>query len=206
MAPADEDEVHLYLSGNLGGSFAKGRSSRSLAGTPNIGSDQDEDVFGGGALGVHYDRGNIGLRVELEGQAARGYKFETKTGPGGSVTLYSTAKTWTMFSNVWLDFPITDCFSFFGGGGVGFQVTDLESHVPGLVREKSHDDTTFAWQTGGGVTVSATDWLSFDVGYRFIDLGEPDLKFRFAPSGSKLKMHMQSHDLVLGIRANYFSF
>jgi len=91
--PADEDNFHLYISGNVAGSFAKGRSSGSVAGFPNVGNDQDEDVFGGGSLGLHYDASPVGLRVEVEGQAGRGLTLYTGYGPGGIAPFRTTTNT-----------------------------------------------------------------------------------------------------------------
>ena len=189
----------------MAGGFTKGRSSGSIAGFPNSGSDRDEDVFGGGSLGLHYDGGPVGVRAEIEGQAARGLDLETNVGAAGAFTLHTNINTWAMFGNIWLDFPITEAVSIFGGGGMGVAVTDMTSVTVGG-GDKTRDDTTWAWQAGGGVSIAATDWLTFDTSYRFVDLGEPDLKFRIAPFPSDLEMHLQSHDVMLGVRMNFFSF
>jgi len=204
--PADDDNFHLYLSGNVAGGFTKGRSSGSIAGNPNRGNDRDEDVFGGGSLGLHYDASPVGVRVELEGQAGRGLDLRTKWGPLGIGTLHTNVNTWAMLVNGWLDFPITESFSIFGGGGLGFAVTDMTSVALGEGGDKSRNDETFAWQVGGGISIAATDWLTFDTSYRFVDLGQPDLKFRAAPFPSDLEMQLVSHDVMLGIRMNFFSF
>jgi opacity protein-like surface antigen len=205
--PVDEDDFHLYLSGNVAGSFAKGRSSGSVAGFPNVGNDQDEDVFGGGSLGIHYDGSPVGLRFEMEGQAARGLDLDTSFGPGGVAPLSTTVNSWAMLWNIWLDFPITESISIFGGGGMGFAVSDMTTRVvPTALGGKTREDTTWAWQTGGGISVAVTDWLAFDTSYRFIDLGEPNLDFGVFPPPADLSMHLQSHDVMLGVRMNFLSF
>jgi len=223
--PADEDNFHLYVSGNVGGSFAKGRASGSLVDPvpfggavlfAQSGSDQDEDVFGGGSLGIQYDHSPVGLRVELEGQAARGYDLSTvlpvlAAPPGvvffGIPSAHTNVNTWALFGNIWLDFPLAESFSVFAGGGMGIAVTDMTTTLfsSGL-GDKTRDDTTWAWQAGGGVSIAATDWLTFDTSYRFVDLGEPDIKFRAYPLPSDLEMHLQSHDVMMGVRVNFFSF
>jgi opacity protein-like surface antigen len=223
--PADEDDFDLYLSGNVGGSFAKGRASGSIFQTlpdagvaifAQTGNDRDEDVFGGGSLGLHYHPGRVGIRAEIEGQAARGYDLGTDIDvtwlpPGigliGTPRLRTKVNTWAMFGNIWLDFPLTESLSLFAGGGVGFAVTDMTSGSSFFaVSDKTREDTTWAWQTGGGISIAATDWLAFDLGYRFVDLGEPDLKFRMLDAPSDLEMHLQSHDVTLGVRMNFLSF
>jgi len=204
--PADEDNFHLYLSGNVAGAFTKGRPSGSVDGWPNSGSDRDEEVFGGGSLGLHYDASPVGVRAEIEGQAGRGLDLETDWGPGGALTMHTNVNTWAIFVNGWLDFPVTESISIFGGGGLGFAVTDMTSNLFPGVGDKTRDDETFAWQVGGGISIAVTEWLALDTSYRFVDLGEPDLKFRAAPFPSDLEMHLQSHDVMLGVRMNFFSF
>jgi opacity protein-like surface antigen len=204
--PADEDNTDLYLSGNVGGSFGKGRSKGNIGIFPAFGNDEEEDVFGGGALGIHYHAVSVGVRVEIEGQAARGYDLTTGWGlPVFPLPLGTEVNTWAMFGNIWLDFPITESVSVFGGGGLGFAVTDMTTNLFGGFEGKARDETKFAWQAGGGVTIAPMDWLAFDLGYRFIDLGEPDLKIGWLPL-SNVEMHLQSHDVVLGVRMDFFSF
>jgi opacity protein-like surface antigen len=207
--PADEDNFHLYVSGNVAGGFPKGRAGGSIAGFPNNGKDRDDDVFGGGSLGLHYDGGPVGVRFEWEGQAGRGANLDTNWGPLGAGPMDTTVNSWAMLWNLWLDFPLTESFSIFGGGGMGFSVTDMTSKpafLP-LVGGATDGDTNWAWQVGGGISIKATDWLAFDTSYRFIDLGEPDLDYRGAvPFPSDLRMHLQSHDVMLGVRMNFLSF
>jgi opacity protein-like surface antigen len=200
--PAAEKNYHLYLSGMVGGEFAKGESSGSIAGVANFGKDNDEDVFGGGALGLHYDGSPVGVRVEFEAQAARDIDLNTL----GRFPLDSELHTWTMLGNIWLDCPITDVVSIFGGGGLGMAVTDMTTTIFYGVGDKTRNDTTFAWQVGGGLSFAATDWLTFDTSYRFVDLGQPDLKYRVYAFPSDLEMQLHSHDVVFGVRMNFFSF
>ena len=178
-----------------------------MAGFPNRGNDKDEDVFGGGSLGLHYYGGPVGVRAEIEGQAARGLNLNTRVGALGTVPLRTSVNTWAMFGNIWLDFPMGETVSIFGGGGMGLAVTDMTSNfIPAAIGGKTRDETTWAWQAGGGISIAATDWLTFDTSYRFVDLGEPDLKVTIAPFPSDLVMHLQSHDVMLGVRMNFLSF
>jgi len=204
-APADEDAFFLYLSGNAGGSFAKGDSDgyNFLGSFNNNGHDRDETAFGGGALGVGWRASDaVGVRVELEGEAARGYDFATKS-INGTLDYETNVQTWNLMGNIWLDFPITEMFSVFTGGGLGIGVTDIDT-TDFQVGGNSRDDTTFAWQVGGGFTVDLTDWLALDTSYRYIDLGQPDLTFN---GGNGLyELELTSPDVVMGVRFNFFSF
>jgi len=203
--PAEADDFFLYLSGNVGGSFAKGDSSgyNSAGGFRNTGDDRDETAFGGGALGIGWNASDaVRLRVELEGEAARGYDLATHS-IDNTLDYETNVQTWNLMGNVWLDFPIAEMFSIFTGGGLGIGVTDIDT-TDFFVGGKSRDDTTFAWQVGGGFTVQLTDWLAVDTSYRYIDLGQPDLNFRAGAGDYELEL--TSHDVVMGIRFNFFSF
>jgi len=204
-APVQADQFFLYLSGNVGGSFARGDSSgyNNAGGFRNTCDDRDKTAFGGGALGIGWNASDaVHLRVELEGEAARGYDLATRS-IDDALQYETNVQTWNLMGNIWLDFPVADRLSLFTGGGLGIGVTDIDA-TDFVVFGKSRDDTTFAWQVGGGFTVKATDWLAFDTSYRYIDLGQPDLNFRNGAGDYELEL--PSHDVVLGVRFNFFSF
>ena len=219
--PVEDEKFKLYLSGIVGFSWAKGEAdgeNQCCFGGPNqdnLGHDWDTTVFGGGALGLDSDLGPVGLRFEIEGQAARGYDMKTK-GPlqspldgdfqtENSPYLLST-NSWAMFTNFWLDLPVTDAFDFYFGGGVGFGVHDftLQQKTIGI-KDTSHDDLEFAWQVGSGFAYDVADWLTLDIGYRFARFGRVDI---YLPPrlGGEYELKLESHDAILGVRINYYSF
>ena len=181
----------------------------NLAGLfPNRGIDHDQDAFGGGALGIGWKASDVvGVRVEFEGEGGRGYDFTTLSCIFPQCPypyFYETnVQSYNLMGNIWLDFPLTDVLSVFAGGGLGAAVTDIDTS-DGTVSGRSHDDTTFAWQVGGGVSVNLTDWLALDTSYRYLDLGQPDLNF-FNGNGD-YELDLTSHEVVLGVRFNFLSF
>ena len=187
--PVEEDRFKLYLTGIVGYSWAKGEAGGQTTcpgcvvnvASKNSGDDWDNTVFGAGVLGFDSDLGPVGLRVEMEGQGGRNYKFKTD-GPTFSIEdddavlagdYKVDVENWGMFWNVFLDIPITDAFDLYMGGGVGFAVTNMDvSQSPTGFSDTSHDDLNFAWQVGTGMAYDVAEWLTLDLGYRYVDFGQ----------------------------------
>jgi outer membrane immunogenic protein len=219
--PVEEDKYKLYLTGIVGYSWAKGEAggdNRCCLGGNNVqvlssntGDDWDGTVFGGAALGIDADFGPVGGRFEVEGQGGRNYEMKTDGPfpPGDPLagTPYRLkAHTWAIFFNLFLDIPITENFDLYMGGGVGFGVHDYKVSIPAVgLSETSHDDLNFAWQVGGGMAYDVADWLTLDLGYRYVDFGTMDTDLPFPVFGDH-QLKLTSHDLILGVRLNYYSF
>jgi len=233
--PVEEDMFKLYLTGIVGYSWAKGEAGGhneccqvneffqffDRGPYSNTGDDRDGTVFGGAALGIDADFGPIGGRFEVEGQGGRNYKMKTDgpyVGPildevGDDVPFRHKVHTWAIFFNLFMDIPITDAFDFYLGGGVGFGVHDYNVSMQGTdiddfdfdFSETSHDDLNFAWQVGGGIAYDVAEWLTLDLGYRYVDFGTVDTDLPFPVFGDS-QLDLTSHDLILGVRFNYYSF
>lgn len=224
--PVEDDRFKLYLTGIVGYSWAKGEAGGQATcpgcvtniANKNSGDDWDNTVFGAGALGFDSDLGPVGLRVEMEGQGGRDYDFKTD-GPtfvdieplepvdsllAGDYKV--DIENWGMFWNVFLDLPITDAFDLYLGGGVGFAVSNMKvRQSPTGFSDTSHDDLNFAWQVGTGMAYDVAEWLTLDLGYRYVDFGQLDINLAF-PLGGDYELDLTSHDLILGVRINYYSF
>jgi opacity protein-like surface antigen len=231
--PVQEDRFKLYLTGIVGYSWAKGEADGDarcfvcdevvIISGKNSGDDWDNTVFGGGALGFDADLGPVGLRVEWEGQGGRNYDMDTD-GPSFTIPVVTIPElelaviesdydidigTWAMFWNVFLDVPITDAFDLYLGGGVGFGVHDFRVRLgngPLSVSETKDDELNFAWQVGTGMAYDVADWLTLDLGYRYVDFGQLDVDMSSLLLKSDYEMDLTSHDLILGVRINYYAF
>lgn len=54
--------------------------------------------------------------------------------------------------------------------GLGVASTDMILSEAGY-KDKKDDDATFCWNVGAGIGLDVNSWLSFDIGYRYIDAG-----------------------------------
>jgi opacity protein-like surface antigen len=210
--PVEEDRFKLYLSGILGFSWGDGAAGghQEFFGDrqKNTGSDNETSLFGGGALGLDADLGPVGLRAEIEGQAGRTYNSFKTPIKGVSSSYRSKIKTWAMFANLWMDIPITERFDLYLGGGIGAGVHDMKTRVDDVFTSVSHSDVNWAAQAGAGMSYDVLDWLTLDLGYRYVAFGDVDVKLPSGPGGgrSDLQINMHSHDLIFGVRMNYYSF
>jgi len=61
---------------------------------------------------------------------------------------------------------------------------------------KSDDDTSFAWNVGGGLTFNWTRMWSFDLGYRFVNAGRARLY-------DDVDVKIQNHEGYFGVRLTF---
>jgi opacity protein-like surface antigen len=218
----DEDRFHLYLTGEIGGDFARMSSSglNTAGAFRNTGADHDDDFFGGGALGVAVDVGPVVVRVEAEGFSERDYRFRTNSfpGPPGPITFFyrGNFEAWTVMGNLWFDYPLNNLWPdlsvvrnlvISAGTGFGAARTQL-SMTDGVVRADAKD-TNFAWQLGAGLGYAITDWLTLEVSYRHIDLGETSVDMYAVLDGAlagNYDLKVNSEQVMGGLRLTFFSF
>lgn len=155
----------FYASALIGPSFA------SLNDTANSALSTDGSVFAaGGALGVALERGNGRLRFEVEGVGRSNYISPIESLPGFSQL---TTNNWSVMGNAWRDLMITERAGIYGGGGIGAGGYMLGQKNPPPFEPLQYvpAKAAFAWQAGGGLIYELTDNITFDVGYRFFQIG-----------------------------------
>lgn len=67
------------------------------------------------------------------------------------------------------DLPIRSAIRPYLNLGAGAAYTEVE------IGRETDDKTTFAWNAGAGIGINVTRFLSFDIGYRYINAGKPKL-------------------------------
>ena len=170
----------FYISGMIGPSFANLTSPV----TPVVASS-DTLFNAGGAIGIALERRRGRLRLEVEGMGRSNYNGLEASGQ------YTTHLTnnWSVITNAWRDFMITDRFGVYGGGGIGgggYTLGETSVNDPTYVFSAPADGA-FAWQAGGGLLWQVSDRLTFDVGYRYFQIdalrqGEGTLPNQFSAS------------------------
>jgi opacity protein-like surface antigen len=215
----------LYISGDLGISAANADASGTnlRSGLDVSGGDDDSSPRYGGALGVEWPLDQsvpweIGLpswdtRFEFELIGGRSYEFKT---PGG-FQYNSEVTSWSMMTNLWLDIPvhrpiealfgripILEPLSINVGTGIGIAKTDMS--VTDSESIGATDDTKFAWQVGVGIGYAITEQVSFNIGYRYFDLGKvtSELTTVGVPNGS-YSLDMGANELSASLRVNFYA-
>ena len=149
----------FYITGMLGPSFA----NLEFIGIPFF--DTSDTVFGaGGAVGVSFERQRGRLRVEVEGMGRDTYSGPIPFAPE---VKFITTNNWSVMTNMWRDFMLTDRFGIYGGGGIGAGGYRLGQAFGDERLYVDDPAAAFAWQAGGGLVYEVSDRLTFDVGYRY---------------------------------------
>lgn len=164
----------------------------------------DTDIVGGLALAVGYDWAKKGppIRTELEYHYRVRMDFDTRVVDGTAAGFENQLSTHAVLANVYYDLPSWGRFKAYLGAGAGWvrNVSDVD-RVPlaGTAKEERTDaKDNFGWSVMTGVTYRISQGWRFEVGYRYIDLGEvksgPFRDGTILTAGSYV-----SHDLILGL-------
>ncbi len=173
----------FYLKGEAGASFS-GKTGR-IPLRDDGGSQafvDSRDLGTAAVLGVGAGVELAGFfRSELLFNYRTGYELDSKEtfaipGLGASADVDS----YSLFLNSYFDVATLDLGSVeitpYLGGGVGLAINDtddLRFKAPGFTTIVLDGDTTtqFAWNAAAGLGIGATENLTIDIGYRYVDLG-----------------------------------
>jgi len=191
--------------------------------------NKTDNAFGG-ALAVGYDfnkKFQVPVRAELEYAVfseVSGKKSWNGPHPnsGGWVDPNYSAKQklqiQTLFVNAYYDFRNSTPLTPWVGAGLGMAFIDskgsltVEFPVPGddiALSLGSKTSTNFAWNIGAGVAYDFTDYISLDLGYRFVGFGKAETKSASDNAGlniwtAKAKTRdVYMHQVMLGLRFTF---
>ena len=154
----------FYITGMLGPSFA----NLDFAGFPDF-STSDTVFAAGGAVGVSFERERGRLRVEVEGMGRDTYSGPIPLAPE---LKFITTNNWSVLTNVWRDFMLTERFGIYGGGGIGAGGYRLGQAFGNERLYVDDPAAAFAWQAGGGIFYEISQRATLDLGYRFFSISE----------------------------------
>jgi opacity protein-like surface antigen len=164
----------------------------------------DEDIVGGMGFAAGYDWAKKGLplRTELEYHYRARMDFDTRVVNGTAAGFENQLSTHAVMANLYFDFKPLGAFKPYVGAGAGWvrNVSDVD-RVPlaGTAKEERTDEKdNFGWSVMAGVMYQISQGWQFEVGYRFIDLGE--VKSGAFNDGTVMTAESYvSHDLILGL-------
>ena len=90
--------------------------------------------------------------------------------------------------NAYVDAPITRYVRPYLGGGVGTAIYSVKNNLT-KIKETGNN---FAWNATAGLGVKLTRNLTFDSGYRYVDMGDVELKSD--------DLNFVSHEVYAGLR------
>lgn len=163
-----------YIVGEAGYSF--GIKNTGDAGLLGIGTGYHFNEFARGDITVGYRGwGDVNMRGE----------------PKRKTDVWSLP----VLANLYLTYPVYDNISVYGMGGLGMAWNKTDS----MPDAKGATKSNFAWTAGVGLDYYVNTCLSFDLGYRYTDLGQARVKVRNGYIGQG-KSDMRSNDVKLSAR------
>jgi opacity protein-like surface antigen len=222
VVPVPVDTSAWYLRGYIGMSnqFFKGMSHPDFATAPGFtfldkGGFDSAPFFG---FGVGYAW--TWLRFDVTGEFRGNAAFHARdryTNSGSFFTnQYSATKSeWVGLFNAYLDLGTWWCITPFVGAGIGFDsITISHFRDDNLIAAgggwaSSGTKTNFAWALHAGASYRVAPNFAVELSYRYLNLGtgrtgtlvnlDPTV-FSGNPLAPMTFNHIQSHDLMLGVR------
>ena len=152
-------------------------------------SDDTSDIDGGlASIAVGQTLKNFRYEVEI---AYRGVEGENEI---FGVNVEEDINAFSLLTNAFLDFEVTDRVELFVGGGIGATYLDLEGSVGTF--SVDDDDFAFTWQVEAGMAVRVAEQAKLTIGYTYATAVDVDF------DGFDLG-DLDTHNVFAGVR---FSF
>ena len=204
---ADCPSRRFYITGIIGASFGTLQSGgiNNEGNFPNTGRATDSLLTAGAAIGTAFDRDNGLLRLEIEGRGRDALQGSTNSFEPPTPTFFYSVRAsdgWSVMTNAWRDWYLTERLGFYTGGGIGaggYRLAVDDSVVSGYGHVGG-----FAWQAGTGTTYRITNRTTIDLGYRFFDTVSDSLPLTLGgpggpPAGSYVS-NFYASELLLSVR------
>lgn len=184
---------------------ASARSYVSISGGMALLTDSDFTVDGGGSGEFTFDPGllflaEVGYEVQASGSRI-GLEFGYRTndidefsvdGVGSTSAIDGDAETVSFMANGYYDFSAGQVSPFLMAGA---GLANVEGKIDGLAGDDSADDTVFAYQFGGGISVPLSPTVNLDGSYRYFGTEDPDL--------DGVELEYGSHNLLATLRFRF---
>lgn len=192
-----------YFQANVGMTLnSKTDFSASLTdGVDTIEASEDFDIDNSFLVSGAFGRDNGRVRFEGEILYTKGDLEEAILTDGadtydlGDVSVSQAA----VMLNVLFDLGSSERFQPYIGGGVGYGATRFEA--PDL--DEDEVGTGLAWQVKAGVTIRASDQMSWDIGYRYLRGADFDADYSEPGFEYQLDSETTSHAVTVGLRFNF---
>lgn len=213
-ANANAVELNPYVSGKLTYSEIKVDGSQVSNGTSQT-ADIEDKVYGfNAAVGASTKVPFGSLRGEFEFGYKDGmkdnYTSAADAARGASAIMKADIQTY-MF-NLYYDIDTGTKFTPYVGAGIGMAHIDAKSNYADPTY-KAHSSLSksaneFAYQLSAGVSYAMNENVSFDLGYRYTDLGSIDGSSNVYQGDKVLfpadmKADFESHEIMLGARYSF---
>jgi opacity protein-like surface antigen len=194
-----------YLRGDVGYVHAK-RPEADFTAAPFSGGMVHESIGDTAMVGI-----GIGYQLSpmLRADVTLDHRFGSTfkgTLPDAGVPLSDKARfqSSTLMFNGYVDLALTEGITPYVGAGIGIARTTLGDYTRMMNADTQErlaggDDVSFAWALMGGIGYQLSSGITFDLGYRYLSLG--DVKTRGYENGSGADIaSIGAHEVRLGVR------
>lgn len=182
--------------------------SMDTSSRPGIGqfmSAKDKDNFYNGSIAAGYQYGN-GWRTEGEYTFKKKNEYTSGSSAFASSFNHHKIEAQRLMLNAYRDYEVYQGVSVYGTLGLGVAKVKSSGWQGNTTRQyNSNTDTNLAYSVGAGISYEPVDKLSFDLGYRYIDLGKVESGMNAFGNArglqdEQMKAHLKSQELTLGAR------
>lgn len=200
MGLAGAASAQNYFQANLGTTLnASTDFSASLTdGVDTIEASEEFDIDNSFLVSAAFGRDNGRVRFEGEILYTKGDLEEAVLTDGadtydlGEVSVSQAA----VMLNLLMDLGSSERFQPYIGAGIGYGATRFEA--PDL--DEDEVGTGLAWQVKAGVTIRASDRMSWDIGYRYLKGADFDAAYSEPGFAYELDSETTSHAVTVGMR------
>ena len=171
----------LYAQGNLG--FSAAGTADVDASLDGFSASGDVDLENGWLASAALGSGFRGVRVEAEVI----YSSNDVDEEGFDDV---SVEHLGLLANVLYDFPVAGSFRPYIGAGVGLGNTTVD------FGDDDADDTGLAWQLRAGATFGSSETMTWDIGYRYLNLAD----FELSEEGASIEAEAAVHAITVGVR------
>lgn len=159
-------------------------------------------------IAVGYDFKNS-WRTELEYSFTQNYEYTSGSTNFITSLNHHKVETQSAFLNAYRDFEVYQ--NVFVHGSIGLGVAKVESNGwQGNVSRQygSNSETNLVYSLGTGVSYKSTKKANFDLGYRYVDLGETESGLNNFVNArglqdEQMRAHLYKNELYLSLRYNF---
>jgi len=184
---------------------ADGMDTSSRPGIGQFRAGEDADHFYNGSVAAGYQYGN-GWRTEAEYTFKKKSEYTSGSSRFPASLNHHKTESQRVMVNAYRDYEVYQGISLYGTVGLGVAKVKSSGWQNRTENQfNSNTDTNLAYSVGAGVSFEPVDKLSFDLGYRYIDLGKVESGMNAftnvrGQQDEQMKAHLKSQELNLGVR------
>ncbi|WP_425086019.1 outer membrane protein [Yersinia intermedia] len=211
-AISDQAFADDYLQGYYGSlkllhveQSAKNMDTSSRPGVGSFVSGNERESFFNGAAGAGYQFGN-GWRTEGEYVLKKKSEYTSGSTTFANSFNHHKVDVQRLMLNAYRDYALGYDFSIYGTLGLGVAKVESDGWQGNTSRQYgSNTQTNLAYSLGAGISYAPIERLNFDLGYRYVDLGNVESGYNNFNNvrglkDEQMKAHLVSSEVVLGAR------